>query len=46
MLLAGHTILASVIRIEDLEEIPREEWPDFTKGMHVSLLNGEGDEEK
>lgn len=35
-----------MIRIEDLEEIPREEWPDFSQSMHVSLLNGEDDEEK
>ena len=51
VLLAGHNIARaseqrSVIRIEDLEEIPREEWPDFSQSMHVSLLNGEGDEEK
>ena len=47
MLLTSHNIAqASVIRIEDLEEIPREEWPDLTKAMHVSLLDGEDDEEK
>ena len=51
VLLAGHNIAQaseqrSVIRIEDLEEIPREEWPDFSQSMHVSLLNGDGDEEK
>ena len=51
VLLAGHKVAQaskprSVIRIEDLEEIPREEWPDLAQGMHVSLLNGEGDEEK